>query len=179
VDRKAAVTLPKPVGRLAFVTEAGWFPENDITAADELCGREAAGAGLSGKFLAMLPPDTTASAASRFKAGAGMPNWVRTDGVAITKDAAAMFQALKWDAPVNVTAGGKGYFGRTFVWGGATTLTQAGTVESSCDSWAPASPGDGTGYSGWVGLSTVSEMLASNQKTPCSAVDRHVICLEE
>ena len=73
-----APLVPTPVaGRRMFITVQGFAGGGGLTSADALCAQEAALAGVSGTFLAMLPT-LAVSAISRFDLTG--PTWVRMDG---------------------------------------------------------------------------------------------------
>jgi hypothetical protein len=82
------LTVTPTTGRRAFVTVQAFQVGSGLAGADALCANEAALAGLSGTFLALLPT-STATAASRFDASG--PTWVRVDGVRLADSPLAFF----------------------------------------------------------------------------------------
>lgn len=158
-------------GRVAFVSVATLAPGGGLAAADALCRTEAASAGLSGSFKALLPADG-ASAASRFDLK-GAP-WVRPDGVPIV-DKAADLATGTLIAPIDQHASGPYDLEFYFVWAGAPGPGAVGTAASTCASWTSMAPDlytssatDTTIESNWYGSGYV----------PCNAWGR-VICLQE
>jgi hypothetical protein len=123
---------PAPVqGRVAFVTSSSWSPGGGLASADRRCQTDAAQAGLSGTFLALLST-SVASAASRFSL-TGSP-WVRPDGVAAFSQALDLgtFTTI---APIVVAADGVTHLGNVSVFNGSTATTLAGTTATTCNDW--------------------------------------------
>jgi hypothetical protein len=96
--------VAQPVaGRQAFVTVQTFAVDASGPAkADQLCATEAATAGLSGTFKALLAM-TSQSAISRVPFSLTGPNWVRLDGVPLAALPLAL-AAGQIDAPLNVSS---------------------------------------------------------------------------
>jgi hypothetical protein len=105
VDQTFTVKPPPATGRRAFLSDTGFLPEGGIAAADAHCAREAAEAGLSGTFLALLPAGGI-SAGARFSA-AGSAVWYRLDGVPINAHGSHLFSGAPLLTPLNVTSKGR------------------------------------------------------------------------
>lgn len=130
-DFHATNTRPAAQGPLAFVTALSYRGES-VASADARCAAEAAAAGRSGSFRALLATNT-ASAISRFSTS-GTP-WVRPDGVAIAAQAADLARGTLL-APIALTAAGAGVGLRTGVRTGATSPDATGTDLTTCKDWS-------------------------------------------
>lgn len=139
--RRSVVSAQAPAGaRVAFVTSQPFKSGGGIASADQLCGDEAAAAGLQGHYAALLAT-RSAAAISRFDVN-GSP-WVRTDGVLVAETASA-FAAGSILAHISVTAKGQ-YVDRngSFVWIGSHTLDTPGT--NTCEDWTSTDPNTSVG----------------------------------
>jgi hypothetical protein len=176
INNQASVTVtPPPAFRRAFITSASFIPGGGIAAADSLCSMEASSAGLPGTYKALLATGN-ASAASRFNTS--LAPWARVDGVAITPTAATMFTATFWDSALTLLANGQpagsGNFG---VWGGASSVTAAGTAALTCSDWT--STAGSTGGGGRNGMTRVGAFFAFDTTNPCNATFIKLACLQQ
>jgi hypothetical protein len=167
-DRTTQVTIPAPSGRLAFVTSVVWIPgAAGVAAADQLCQSEAASAGLSGTFLAVLPLPTAVSA-SRFDVTG--PNWFNTAGMPLVESPERLFTATYLRAFWAYQADGT-RVGAT-VWGGEP---EDDHQENACGGWTT---GAGTqGYAGSTETSSHTGLFVANG-TACDAIFVHLLCLQ-
>jgi hypothetical protein len=172
MNNNVQVTVNRVVGRIAFVTKSPWIP-NGLGAADGLCQKEASEASLSGNFIALLAA-AGQSAAKRFDTS-GLP-WVRPDGVAIARTAAALFSATFLDAAINQTADGQ-YLRNVGVWGGAPAPDEAGTVETTCDDWKSFDSGS-TGRAGGAAFTYQQDFFGKDPAT-CDNPYNHLYCLQD
>ena len=164
---------PAAMGLRAFVSRTTFSPaDGGMARADSLCGQEAALAGLTGTFKALLATEK-ASAASRFT-----PSWqpyVRPDGVVVVDQSTGLFGAGMLRAPINVHASGSGYAGNLPVWTGSTALAEQ-PDGGTCESWDSH---DGALH-GQTGLAAVTNRRAfTGLPASCGSNDRGVYCLEE
>lgn len=171
VDRPGVVTVPEVAGART-VFQRLWTPGGGLRDADAACQADADAAGLGGTFRALLATDG-ASALSRFDLK-GAP-WVRVDGPAILPAAVDWSTATQFDTGPNVSADGLVHYGNYVAWGGAATLTSAGTAASTCDDWTNPS---GTAMGGVAGTSTVALFFSANASA-CSFGGGLVTCMEE
>ncbi|MGZ6142670.1 MAG: choice-of-anchor D domain-containing protein [Myxococcales bacterium] len=170
-DYSASIT-PHATGRLAFESAGQFTPGGGLAAADQLCHDEAAGAALSGTFLALLTTTTT-PAAARFSAGTP---WVRVDGVQLAASPADL-ALRKLPAQLDVSAGGQ-YLGsavhNAIVWSGSPSAGDVGTAASTCSDWTSTS-----GNADLAGADYVAnEWFNAFPATPCSSA-AHVYCLQQ
>jgi hypothetical protein len=156
-DLANPVTYTPATGRHVFLSKGLFAPASNVSAADSLCQSEAMSAGLANPthFMAMLAT-TTKTAASRFNLSG--PNWVRPDGIPITKAPTDIEQTLL--AGISVHADGTyasnstltGAFAPPPIAGGATNTTTLGTVDGTCNDFSTSS---GTNLAiGWAGYTT-------------------------
>jgi hypothetical protein len=90
----------RSTGRLAFLTSNAYRPGVSVTLLDRACSSEAADAGVSGNFRALVSM-TTAPAAARVDAGSP---WVRPDGVLLLDSPGDLALASPlFAAPLEVT----------------------------------------------------------------------------
>lgn len=164
VDGSVPVEHEPVEGRRAFVTALSLDGSAGLAAFDETCAAEAEGAGLSGRFLALVATSTQ-SALSRFDTS-GAP-WVNMFGVPLADTAAALSIAPHLDAPPNVTAVGEPVTGG--YWVGSATPTTVGT--STCTDWT----GEGSGRVYDVEYTTD---WFQQFATSCGSL-RRVLCFEE
>lgn len=133
IDHTSALVPAPTSGKIAFVSTKAFTPGPGagVAGADTLCASNAASAGLSGTFNALLAT-TTASAASRVTLA---PLYVRPDGIPIATGATiAAGSAL--DSGIWQRADGS-YAPATgdVVYTGATSPSATGTAASTCDDW--------------------------------------------
>ena len=112
VDADAAgdadvVDTPTPVDAgpplRVFVTDRSYVPDfGGLEGADGVCAKEAAAAGIAGRFLAWLS-DSSRSPATRFAHPSR--SWARLDGVVVATDWADLTDG-SLDAPIEVTSTG-------------------------------------------------------------------------
>jgi hypothetical protein len=185
IDYTTPVDPPAPAAsaRLAFLSHffslrAG----GSIADADAECATEAAAAGLSGSFKALLA-DVGTSAASRFDANRG--TWVRLDGVPIVERAADLFVANgpRLDAPIDLEADGQTRSGiMDDVWtgfGGAVDdYTVRGSADSTCNGWSSTSPAQ-FASSSIADFTWKSFRAVPNWPTPTCASAARLYCLQE
>jgi hypothetical protein len=129
---------PHDSGRIAFVTsETIAMPlANGRADADALCAAEAAAAGLSGEYLALMATSDKSDGApiSRFDTSDGALPWVRVDGVRLVDKARDIGnQALL--APVGVTAK-KEYVDEIFWTGSSDPHKAAAAGDDNCADWS-------------------------------------------
>ena len=143
-------------------------------AANALCQAEAAAAGLSGAFLAVLPTSTT-SAASQFNT-IGRP-WVRSDGIPITETAAEFFSAALWNSAPNLSADRIVSQNDPVLFGG-TSLEQPATLEATCSDWTSTT--GSVAVSGAAVYASEGEFFrAFSNVLTCDQARGHLACLED
>jgi hypothetical protein len=171
VDRTATVTpAPQSGTRKAFMRL--WTPGGGIASADAACASDAAAAGLSGTYRALLGT-IGASPLSRFNLALGA--WAKVDNVVTLPSAQAWSTATYFDAPPNLTANGQTNFGNYRNWTGASSLTAAGTATSTCNNWTDTNMNASTGI---AGNSRISSFFgASNHQ--CNFTAGTITCLEQ
>ncbi|MEZ4398852.1 MAG: hypothetical protein R3B06_02445 [Kofleriaceae bacterium] len=178
IDRAASVTVTPVAGRRIFMSQAAWSSGGGVASADALCASEAAAAGLTGTFKALLAT-TTASAASRFST-TGTP-WVRTDGIALTSTAAAMFASSTSSYAVapNLTAGGVALDTnpRRYLWSGAADMNALGTAASTCSNWTSTSATI-MPTTAELSLATPSSLFGGIGYQTCAVANR-LMCLQQ
>jgi hypothetical protein len=176
VDRDAVVT-PAPVnGRLAFTSEATFFPGAGIEDADEICNLEASANDLPGTYLALLAT-TSSSAISRFDLSG--PTWVRVGDrlpLAPTASAFADPNTVNNDVAPVVTASGA-RTGPRGIWTGSTSLSTVGTAATTCANWTAQT----NSHTAVFGLSsaTYRQLWLSHQSLGTCASHFKVTCLQE
>ena len=178
IDHAATVAPTPPTSfRRAFITSASWTPGGGLASADALCTSEATAAGLPGTYRALLPT-SSASAASRFNAATGTAPWARVDGVLLATTAATLFSSARWATAMTVQAGGQ-YMtsGNTAVWGGAASLSVAGTSASTCGGTWVATTASAT--AGRNGLSTLTDLFGFDASASCSSTIHKLVCLQQ
>jgi hypothetical protein len=152
------------------------MPGGGLADADALCATEAAEAGLSGSFKALLAADGY-SAEDRFDTDGDV--WVRPDGVAITATAADLFEISLFLTAINVTADASSYLGARRAWGGAGSMISEGSLATTCNNWLSTS-GTDSGMSGFV---YTTEPLRTFNLSPavsaCDDTSDRIRCLEE
>jgi hypothetical protein len=167
VDREVAIRPRADDGRVAFVSR-GFLPAGGRAGADQFCRSEAGQLGLSGSFKALLAT-STASPASQFDLTG--PPWIGLDGVRIASTARAFFEAAQWDtAPKPDGAQGNGG-----VRVGGTTLTQAGTLQNTCNDWTSTA---GSADVGSVGMVNVRDFFHFFGASACDS-GTPIVCMEE
>lgn len=157
---------PQP-GRLAFLSTSPFVSGGGLAAADAQCAEDAAAAGLSGSFLALLSTSTM-DAFARFALDG--PTWTRVDGLAIAPTAADVagplpeyldtFTAMRPDGSPVLNA---------LVW--------TGTATYNCNDWTSAS-------ASVLGASGNANTVYRDQWRPdrgfdCAATVRRVLCFQE
>jgi hypothetical protein len=129
IDHDYDLEIEPVQGRQVFVTNAGLDADEGRDVADTLCAAEAAAAGLSGSFLALMAVPGSAPA-DRFDLGG--PPWVRMDGIPLFAPGDAMGSletaiALRANGTVASVA---------MAWLGSTSPTAAGTLDHTCQDWS-------------------------------------------
>ena len=138
---------PQPPAQafLAFLSTP-WLPAGGVSAADAHCQRDADGAGLTGRFQALVAP---AGQAVPGRVSGDSRTCARVDGVVLGYCSEVLIG--RGESSLNVTAAGE-YVGSSldassanFVWtgGGSSRQTSSTTAADTCNSW--------TGGSGAVG----------------------------
>lgn len=173
VDHSYPVAPPAPPAgsKRAFVTEGKWVADGGLVGADYFCSVEAAAAGLSGTFAALLA-SATSTAASRFASLAGAV-WFRVDGVPLNVAGRPPFGApdgRNLIAPLNVTSK-RNYLPNEDVWTGALQPGELGP--GSAFTCSTDVSGDILAINGFVGY--VPLWFGVNT-TDCSA--RRLYCFE-
>jgi len=128
---------PAPNARLAFVSTSTFTPgTGGLTAADDLCKRDAAAANRPGVFKAALAT-AGASAKSRFLASDGP--WKRLDGALLAPTTEALFDDNReMDAALEIDATGV-FRSSDGIYLGARGFSTAGTdAASTCANWTVA-----------------------------------------
>jgi hypothetical protein len=171
VDRSLALEVPPEEGRLAFVTGSPWMPGGGLGAADQHCAGEAADAGLTGSFRALLATSTQ-SAAARFDLAG--PQWVRIDGVALAASAEALM-AAEIEAPLNVTASGS-YLSNSVWTGGGDSSAPADVGADTCEDWTQATNSVRGGRG--AAAETAAHLYFGATDNPCGSLNR-LYCLQE
>ena len=169
VDRSTPVAVTPQVGRIAFLSEP-WAATAGLGGADARCATDAAAAGLSGTFRALLA-SSTASAASRL--GAAGANWVRPDGIPVAASPAALLSG-HLDVPINVTAGGQ--YLESEVWTGASAINVVG--DQTCADWTLGSDTGGEAYAAITGPGPPG-FYSDSSGRPCAAALPRLFCLEQ
>lgn len=165
VDRAAEIEAPTAAGRTMFVSTGTLLGSAGVAAFDATCASEAAAAGLSGNYLALVGRPVLA-ASGRFDLG-GMP-WFRPDGVQIVSSAVALAESSTV-APIAVTAGGAYITAR--VWTGSSSFGEADT--NHCDEWTdPAATAT-------LGIAERTGRSASAGATDGCSTQHPVYCAEE
>jgi hypothetical protein len=139
VTRSVRLRPPVPTtARRAFLSEFEVTGSITLTGADAQCQSEAAGAGLSGNYRALLAGNGT-TAASRFSTVAGSAPWYRTDNVQLASSAANYLAAgaTPW-ASLSLRADGLTQE-PVVAWTGAATPSTAGTAAGTCSGWTSTS----------------------------------------
>lgn len=161
--------------RIAFLSSP-WTPAGGVDAADAHCQQDAADAGLTGRFQALLAP---AGMRPRDRLNLGYSGCARVDGVALD------YCHYPGAVPINVTAQGD-YVGSSgdvasarFVWtGGQGRAEGTTTAADTCNSWT-----GGAGATGKVGRPEFIEPQAAevsglaSSRVSCSSPQR-VVCVE-
>ena len=172
----AVAIRPTPIaGRTAFITSVAWIPDEGRDQADAFCGSEAAAAGLSGSFLALLGTSTE-SAASRFDASG--TTWVRTDGIALAATAADFFSQGRSDASMEYRADGQ--LSTRGAWTGSDMgLDAPGT--NTCSDWSTTAQNKKGALGGDSGQTedAFGEAALGGNSWPCNGTAWHLYCLEE
>ncbi|HTV25042.1 MAG TPA: hypothetical protein VMG12_40390 [Polyangiaceae bacterium] len=167
IDREVAIRPRPDDGRVAFVSRS-FLPSGGRAGADQFCRTEASTLGLTGSFKALVAT-STASPASQFDLTG--PPWIGLDGIRIASTARAFFEATQWDTapkPNGAQANGG-------VWVGGTTLTQAGTLQNTCNDWTSTA---GSADVGSVGMVNVRDFFHFFGTSDCST-GRPIVCMEE
>ncbi|MCE9580484.1 MAG: hypothetical protein K8W52_45615 [Deltaproteobacteria bacterium] len=129
VDSKTPAPAPHATGHIAFIsrdTRSGASLEN----LDHACAVEAGNAGLPGTYVALLGWWQSPPVSRVALAGAAV---VRPDGVEIAHTP-SVFDGPALDAPIAVTADGKEYVNRAWVWtGGDASFATASPFD--CNTW--------------------------------------------
>lgn len=162
------VVTPAP-GRIAF-RSALWKPGGGLASADAECMTEAAAAGYTGTFRALLATDT-ASAASRMDL-TGAP-WVRTDGIPLVLTAEDLMVPNLLSS-LTVSADHQTYDGG-YIWTGATAVTQP-SAGHSCANWTNSSAAATARMS--EAFRTQTDWFTQPYDDPCSN-SHYLLCLEQ
>jgi hypothetical protein len=153
VDQSFPVAPAPVAGKRAFISDKmlQWSPGG--ASADAHCAAEAADAGLSGSFLALLPM-MGAAAASRFASPPGTV-WLRMDGVPINAPGSDLFAEGPLLTPLNVTAKGR-YLGYLISVDGVDRVFAGGhTPRSSylgCNGWSGTPPNRATTFGRYTAM---------------------------
>ena len=168
IDLAVPLTFARASGRHAFVSVGELTPSSGFASADMICAAEAAGAGLTGTFRALLM--TTQPAAARFDLTG--PAWVRTDGIALA-DTPTAFMMGATRAPLNVTASGtiSNVYVVTGVAFGQTAFDTPDPIRN-CDNWSNANGSNTLGLSYGTGIATLYNTTAD------CVMPHPVLCLE-
>lgn len=172
----APVSVAKVSGRHAFLS-GPYAPGGGLAAADARCQADATSASLSGTYMALLAT-STASAASRFDT-TGAP-WVRPDGVPVFAQASDL-STLTMVAPPCVDAFGVLWTFDAAVWTGASSVSSAGSLTTTCQDWSSSASADmgSTGLSGFMQINGVTWFRA-NGSVACSTTGyARLVCLEK
>lgn len=165
--------MPVPtIGRGAFVSNSAWALDSGRSAADAVCASDAAAAGRSGTYLALVAEEGERPL-DRFDLD--RPPWVRADGMAFLPRARDWETAEHFDAAPSLSATG-------------TPMTSQGYVEGA---GGPGGVGPSTNCDNWSNEGEMSIRIACGRTWDvrancgsravgylCSASIR-VFCLEE
>ncbi len=130
-DRNVVVQPVTDPGRKAFTTIAFWDTTTGLATADALCASEAATAGRTESFRALLAMPG-ASALSRFDLT--KEPWSRVDGLPLLSTTAAWATAAAFDASANLDASGANVNYSQIITGAADPGAP-GTQASTCNGW--------------------------------------------
>ena len=167
VGKEVEVSPIAVAGPVAFVsTEAFLVTPDGIQAADDTCQREARSAGLSGEFLALIPPGDR-PAFSRFDSEG--ERWVRVDGVPVAESRLA-FANDDSETSLNVTATGQ--YIACNAWG-AESLTEV--HQDSCNGWTDQSAEGARGECNATGISLHRVVVGPL----CNSGTYHLYCLQQ
>jgi hypothetical protein len=182
VDHATPLVLPPPPpqARLAFLSAAKWQSGGGLESADALCAVEAASAGLSGEFIALL--GQTGEIWSERLDLDGEP-WYRPDGVRLVDDPIQLATPIAGhyflEAAVAIEATGafpapNGLYPQpNRVWTGTYALESVGRAEDTCQSWTALG-----GYGLWSEAEeTGTAMHTLTQPSSCSNLAR-LLCYE-
>jgi hypothetical protein len=173
IDRQAQVAVTSAMGRHAFLTKGTWLPNSQgIMSADELCTAEAANAGMTGWYKALLAPSGSTMALQFDLTGAP---WTRSDGLMLAPSAGLFLSgtATTFGVPPNMSADGSVYYGLQNMWIGAVSPTTLGTDATTCSNWTSTS---GAGLAGLVG-DTSTSMFFEGYANSCS-YPLPLVCLQ-
>lgn len=169
IDHAQPLVLTPATGRIAF-RSAPWAPGGGLASADAKCMAEAAAAGYTGMFRALLATDT-ASAISRMDLG-GLP-WVRSDGVRLVLTADDL-AAGKLVTSLTASADRQTYGGE-YAWTGAVGLTSP-SPGRSCSNWT-STTASSRAHVGEA-FRTRVDWFAQNYDEPCDSA-QYLYCLEQ
>lgn len=169
IDRHAPVVPVPAARRLAFVSTP-WQPSGGRVAADAVCAVDAAAAGLSGTFVALL-------AISGESAGARLPTnglpWSRVDGIPLAATTEEVI-AGRIDASLNLTADGV-HLGDTLAWTGITGSTLLSAAANNCFDWTQNS--GSTANAG--NLVRTNDLWYRSQSGVSCSSERRLYCFEQ
>jgi hypothetical protein len=176
VDHNTPLTIPKPSGRLAFVSSAAFVIPSDggIAAADDWCSGEASDAGLPGEYRALLSTSTVA-ASDPLRFNAKGSTWFRLDGIPWLYQATDLAVGSIPTA-LNLDPDGTYQSDSLQVWTGATDPGSPSVSRSqACGDWGSPS---GSGIFGWVSYSEALSFNALSLTAPCGEAQTHLYCLQ-
>jgi hypothetical protein len=81
------------------------------------------------------------------------------------------------DAPPNMTADGTQHYGLLSTWNGSTTMTTAGTADTTCGNWQ-SSTSASTVLLGVAGDTLASHFFGTTTHADCTAI-AYLTCLQE
>jgi hypothetical protein len=135
VSQSLALVPPAPLSGLRVFVSTPWQPGGGLASADARCAADAAAAGWTGTFRAMLAT-ATATAASRFTSSSGPV--VRADGVPVAADVVTLMSGAL-ETSIDLSATGA-VANDVDVWAGAFSPTQLPSgAYNACTSWTSTS----------------------------------------
>jgi hypothetical protein len=166
VDHSTVMNFTPVAGRYAFVAGA-LLGGTGLAGFDAQCQSTAASSSLPGSYAAFVAPSTAASAASRF---GGTTNWVRTDGVEITKSPADLLTGAKLLASFNVRADGRA--ASAGPWLGAVSPSANGSQD--CVDWSSSA----SSLIGLMANAMLTSGYSAGPAAPCNQ-SNFILCLQK
>ncbi|HTV24469.1 MAG TPA: hypothetical protein VMG12_37520 [Polyangiaceae bacterium] len=173
VGKNVTISPIPNAGRLAFLTDQFFTIGGGIAGADALCQGRAEASGRTGRYKALLAT-SSASAAARFDL-TDTRTIVRADGMLVSIGARAFFEGTNWLTGINV-APSRAYITNYPIWSGSASLTQPGTLESTCNDWTAA---DAQGRVGFSTFTTPAEFFGDSGLFYSCGTSSYIGCLEE
>jgi hypothetical protein len=171
---KAAPLNPTPAeGNRAWLSTGPFRANTGVAGADAICAGEAAAAGLTGNFKALIATSTS-SAADRFTSPIGTV-WVRPDGIPLNPPGVDLFTMGAPVTPLNVTLRGQRVEVFTLVYVGSPRPRDLAALETNCNDWSTS----GTMNEAFYGDPSRTTTFFYGDTSSCNAIDARVYCLED